>query len=41
MELFAQLNQQEGRTIVIITHDKEVSRRCGRTVTIKDGVMVE
>ncbi len=37
MELFAQLNQQEGRTIVIITHDKEISQRCERVVTIKDG----
>lgn len=37
MELFINLNRQEGRTIVIITHDKEVSRRCQRVVTIKDG----
>jgi putative ABC transport system ATP-binding protein len=37
MELFAELNGKEGRTIVIITHDKEVSRRCRRVVTIKDG----
>jgi putative ABC transport system ATP-binding protein len=41
MELLTDLNRQEGRTIVIITHDKEVSRRCPRTVTIRDGVMVE
>lgn len=41
MELFADLNRKEGRTIVIITHDKEVSRRCQRTVTIKDGKIVE
>lgn len=40
MELFARLNQDEGRTIVIITHDKEVSRRCARTETIKDGKIV-
>lgn len=41
MELFTTLNRKEGRTIVIITHDKEISRRCQRTVTIKDGKMVE
>ncbi len=39
MKLFSDLNNNEGRSIVIITHDKEVSRRCERVVTIKDGVM--
>lgn len=37
MALFKNLNRQEGRTIVIITHDKEISRQCQRTVIIKDG----
>jgi putative ABC transport system ATP-binding protein len=41
MQLFADLNRKEGRTIVIITHDKDISRRCERVVTIKDGVLVE
>jgi len=41
MELFINLNRKEGRTMVIITHDKEVSRRCERVVTIKDGVIME
>lgn len=40
MQLFTDLNRNEGRTIVIITHDKEISRRCERVVTIKDGVLV-
>ncbi len=40
MELFLHLNRQEDRTIVIITHDKEISRRCLRTVTIKDGMII-
>ncbi len=39
MDLFANLNREEGRTIIIITHDKEVSRRCRRTVTIRDGMI--
>jgi putative ABC transport system ATP-binding protein len=38
MDLFASLNQ-EGRTIVIITHDKEVSRRCRNIATIRDGMI--
>lgn len=37
MTLFSHLNRQEGRTIVIITHDREVSRQCRRVLSIKDG----
>lgn len=37
MDLFQTLNQDEGRTIIIITHDKEISRRCKRIVNIRDG----
>jgi putative ABC transport system ATP-binding protein len=41
MELLIRLNRNENRTIVIITHDKEVSRRCQRMVSIKDGLIVD
>lgn len=37
IQLFAQLNRNENKTIVIITHDQQVSRQCRRIVTIKDG----
>ncbi len=37
MQLLIDLNQQEQRTIVIITHDKEISFMCPRVVTMKDG----
>jgi putative ABC transport system ATP-binding protein len=37
MELLEKLNTEENRTIVIITHDKEVSRRCQRVIMIRDG----
>jgi putative ABC transport system ATP-binding protein len=40
MALFSRLNQGEGRTIVIVTHDKEISRQCQRVITLKDGSMV-
>jgi putative ABC transport system ATP-binding protein len=40
MNLFHYLNQQEKRTIVMVTHDQEVSRQCQRVVTLKDGVLV-
>lgn len=40
MELFLHLNQKEQRTMVIITHDKAISRRCQRIVTLRDGMVV-
>lgn len=38
MDLFLRLNSEEKRTIVIVTHDKEVSRLCGRMISLKDGL---
>ncbi|WP_416371062.1 ABC transporter ATP-binding protein [Streptomyces sp. MB09-01] len=32
---------RDGMTILVITHDPEVARRGGRTVTIRDGVLSE
>jgi putative ABC transport system ATP-binding protein len=40
MTLFLKLNQEENRTIILVTHDKEVSRLCQRTVSIKDGKVI-
>jgi putative ABC transport system ATP-binding protein len=40
MELFLRLNRDERRTIVLVTHDKEVSHLCQRIVTLKDGSIV-
>lgn len=40
MQLFTDLNRNEGKTIVIITHDNEISRRCERVVKIKDGILI-
>lgn len=37
MELLLDLNREEDRTIIIVTHDQEISRRCQRIVKIKDG----
>ncbi len=36
MELFRQLNE-EGRTIIIVTHDMEVSEKCRRIIRVRDG----
>lgn len=40
MELFQELNE-EGRTIIMITHDKHIAAHAGRIVKILDGVMSE
>jgi putative ABC transport system ATP-binding protein len=36
LEMFVKLNQ-EGKTIIIVTHDNELAKKCRRIVRIKDG----
>jgi putative ABC transport system ATP-binding protein len=38
-ELLTRLNG-EGKTVLYVTHDRELARRAGRVVTIRDGVVV-
>lgn len=40
MDLLLRLNIDEKRTIVIVTHDAEISRLCQRIVIIKDGCVI-
>jgi putative ABC transport system ATP-binding protein len=40
MNLFINLNREEKRTIVIVTHDHDVSHQCQRVVTLKDGMVL-
>lgn len=40
MELFEELNK-DGRTIIMITHDKDIARHAKRVVTILDGYLTE
>lgn len=39
MDVFKQLNA-EGKTIIIVTHDKEIARQCKRIIEISDGEIV-
>ena len=36
-----QLNQQLSSTIVLVTHDDHVAKSCRRTITLRDGRIVE
>lgn len=40
MDVFHDLNQNHGKTIVLITHSKELAAECPRVVTIRDGRVV-
>ena len=40
MHIFQELNE-EGKTIVMVTHEPDIGRHCKRMVTIRDGQVVE
>jgi len=40
MDLFHTLNKEQGKTIVLITHSKELAAETGRILTMKDGLFV-
>ena len=39
MDLFCKLNE-EGHTVIIVTHDKELANRCHRIIEVSDGRVV-
>jgi ABC-type lipoprotein export system ATPase subunit len=41
MDLFAQLNQTKGITVIVVTHDQDVARHARRTVVLRDGLIVQ
>lgn len=41
MRLLLEMNQTQGATLIIITHDPEIAVRCQRVVHIRDGVTQE
>ena len=40
MNIFNDLNKNQGKKIILITHSKEIAEQCPRIVTIKDGKII-
>jgi putative ABC transport system ATP-binding protein len=40
IELLFELNRDLGTTIVIVTHDTDLSQQCARVLTLKGGKLV-
>ncbi|MBP8645387.1 MAG: ABC transporter permease [Syntrophobacteraceae bacterium] len=39
LKIFQRLNEEEGVTIVLVTHDENVARHAGRVIRIRDGII--
>ncbi len=39
-ELLFNLNKKDGVTLIVVTHDEDLAKKCGRIVRIKDGKIV-
>lgn len=40
MSLLKRLNTEQGRTVIIVTHDRGIAEKCGRIIEISDGKIV-
>jgi putative ABC transport system ATP-binding protein len=41
MHIFRQLNREQGRTIIIVTHDPEIGRQMDRVIGLRDGHLAD
>jgi putative ABC transport system ATP-binding protein len=41
MDIFHRLNKEQGKTIVLITHNSELAAETDRIITMKDGMTYE
>lgn len=40
MDIFLKLNQEQGKTIILITHSNELAAETERIITLKDGSII-
>lgn len=41
LDMFKELNERYAQTIIMITHNPEAARHCGRVINMRDGVIVD
>ena len=41
MDIFHRLNKEHGKTIILITHNRELAKETGRTITLHDGEILK
>ncbi len=41
IEILEKLNKEEGKTLVIVTHDPEIGKRAKRQLKIRDGIIIK
>ena len=41
IQLFRQLNEQEGITLILVTHDPEIAQNASRAITLRDGLVIQ
>jgi putative ABC transport system ATP-binding protein len=41
MSVFRQLNREQGRTIIVVTHDPEIGKQMDRVIGLQDGQLAE
>ena len=41
MDLFHRLNREQGKTIILITHNRELAEETGRILTMRDGMLYD
>jgi len=39
MDVLVSLNQEQGLTFILVTHDRGIGARCGRIVRMRDGLV--
>ena len=41
MDIFCRLNREEGNTVIIVTHERDVAEFTDRIITFKDGNVIK